>query len=191
MRLAHWETLVDDSYSTTADFRRVRSDIEAAIRAVVWPPGSDQFIVNPTRQGNGVKPIKSAFIASLEQAGWEPEVARFDAHLDFANPAAKPFAVEWETGNISSSHRAINRMALGMHDGRIAGGVLVLPTRALYPFLTDRIGNFAELESYFPLWTRWQGEPGFQYLAIVAVEHDMLDPDVPLIGKGTDGRALI
>ncbi|MGA1841038.1 MAG: hypothetical protein ACMUIU_10470 [bacterium] len=41
------------------------------------------------------------------------------------------FCVEWETGNISSSHRAINKMALGIIRDILIGGILIVPTRNL------------------------------------------------------------
>lgn len=69
------------------------------------------------------------------------------------------------------------------------GGVLVLPTRKLYPYLTDRIGNYEELLPYFPVWRKIAVDRGL--MVVIAIEHDALDPEVPIIGKGTDGRALI
>jgi len=60
----------------------------------------------------------------------------------------------------------------------------------LYRYLTDRVGNFTELEPYFDLWRDAAGwKEGV--LAILAVEHDGIDPKVPRISKGTDGRALV
>jgi hypothetical protein len=97
--------------------------------------------------------------------------------------------VEWETGNISSSHRAINKMALALLFRRISGGLLVLPTRDLYRYLTDRAGNYRELEPYFPLFSALQVAEG--YLGVLAVEHDATSYSVPRIAKGTSGRALI
>jgi hypothetical protein len=112
----------------------------------------------------------------------------FDAHLDLTADGFKAFVVEWETGNISSSHRAMNKMALALKEGLIAGGILVLPTRALYKYLTDRIGNYEELEPYFRVWSDLDVSG---YLGVVSVEHDGTSTDVPRIRKGTDGRALI
>lgn len=98
------------------------------------------------------------------------------------------FAVEWETGNISSSHRAVNKLALGILNRVLIGGALVLPTRKMYQYLTDRVGNFEELEPYFPLWRSLQCDKGL--LVIFAVEHDAVDQNIPRILKGTNGRAL-
>lgn len=114
----------------------------------------------------------------------------FDAHFTFTDEDSLPFVVEWETGNVSSTHRAVNRIALGVLEERIAGGVVILPSGALAPFLTDRIGNYPEMQPYLPLWRRWAGtlaEKG--YLGLVSIEHDAQSFDVPRIPKGTDGRA--
>lgn len=185
-----WHVLVDDGFSATPEFARAEQDILDGIEAIVWPPGSDDFTMHPGKNLNGVKPIKDAFVDLLQLKGWVPEFQTFDAHLSYHN-GTLPFAVEWETGNVSSSHRAINRLGLGMQERRISGGALVLPTYDLYWHLTDRVGNFRELERYLPIWRGWDGLPGFHYLAIVTVEYDHLDESVPVIAKGTDGRALI
>jgi len=76
-------------------------------------------------------------IATLRRPG------PIDATIPVGN---RLFCMEWETGNISSSHRALNKMALGILKGLLIGGALVLPTRAMYKYLTDRVGNFAEIE---------------------------------------------
>ena len=103
-------------------------------------------------------------------------------------PDGRSFAVEWETGNISSSHRALNKMAVGLLDGILAGGILVLPSRDMYQYLTDRVGNYAEIKPYFPVWRNLKIKEGV--LAVIEIEHDSLSLDVPPIRKGTDGRAL-
>lgn len=196
MKLVDWHVLVDDGFGATPEFARARQDILDGIAAIQWPQGSRDFAIPPARLNvrpqlrNGVKPIKDGFVELLTRQGWVAEHDQFDAHLSYPG-GTLPFAVEWETGNISSSHRAVNRLGLGMLDRRIVGGVLVLPTRDLYRHLTDRVGNFQELEPYLPLFRRWDGEPGFHYLAIATVEHDRLDSTAPYIPRGTDGRALI
>nr|NJM02689.1 hypothetical protein [Desulfobacula sp.] len=103
-------------------------------------------------------------------------------------PGNRFFAVEWETGNISSSHRAMNKMAIGLLDKVIEGGILILPSRNMYQYLTDRIGNFAEIEPYFPVWKNLNISSGV--LGVIEIEHDDLSLDVSPIRKGTDGRAL-
>jgi len=85
--------------------------------------------------GNGVKPIKEGLIGRLRSEGWLPERALDIAtrtkpgHLDAVLMTKDgPIAMEWETGNISSSHRALNKMALGLLKGVLAAGVLVVPS---------------------------------------------------------------
>lgn len=191
MRLVKWEHLVDtEGFRGTKRFRQIVRDVGAAVEAVRWPPGADAFTIYPVKQANGVKPIKTAFVEFLQDCGWQSEYMLFDCHIAFRGDVL-PFVVEWETGNVSSSHRAINRIALGCMEGRISGGVLIVPSRALYVYLTDRVGNDAELERYKPLWRRWHDLPGQGYLGIVTVEHDSTSYDVPRISKGTDGRALL
>ena len=103
--------------------------------------------------------------------------------------AEKYFVVEWETGNISSSHRAMNKICLGILQGNLIGGILILPTRELYQYLTDRVGNYPELEPYFPLWHSIPCKEG--YLCVIAIEHDDTSYQVPRIPKGTDGMARV
>jgi hypothetical protein len=79
-------------------------------------------------------------------------------------------------------------MALGILKKVLIGGALILPTREMYRYLTDRVGNYPELEPYFPLWRSLQVNEGL--LVVIAIEHDAVSPDVPRIPKGTDGRAL-
>jgi hypothetical protein len=58
----------------------------------------------------------------------------------------------------------------------------------MYEHLTDRIGSYSEIEPYFPVWRNLKVREGA--LAVIEIEHDALSPDVPVIPKGTDGRAL-
>jgi hypothetical protein len=174
------------------------AEVDSAIRAVDWPVGSGSFTINPAKHANGVVPIKLSFVAHLEHCGWEPEkrdlristAERKPGPLDAVKtmPDRTYIAAEWETGNISSSHRALNKMVLGMQKGILAAGVLVLPSRRLYAYLTDRVGNFQELEPYFGLWCSVRIDAG--WLRVIEIEHDRESTAVASIGKGTDGRAL-
>ncbi|MGX4583042.1 hypothetical protein [Paenibacillus chitinolyticus] len=96
-------------------------------------------------------------------------------------------AIEWETGNISSSHRALNKMALLLLHGHIHGGVLVVPNRNMGKYLTDRIGNYEELRPYFGLWRSVPIISG--HLQIIVIEHDGTDEKAPFLTKGNDGLA--
>ena len=102
-------------------------------------------------------------------------------------------AIEWETGNISSSHRSVNKLCLALLEGLLDVCVLVVPSRNFYQHLTDRIGNWQELGPYLPFW-RKIGELGVHrgLLAISVVEHDDLvmgDVQFPFIATGKDGRS--
>jgi len=188
------------SYAKSRHWRRARNEIHKAVRSCEWPPGSGSFTIYPESgkrrgEGNGVKPIRDRFVADLKSRGWEIEGAAknalggglgdFDAVI--AGPEG-PVVVEWETGNISSSHRSMNKLTMLLTDGVIAAGTLVVPSRALYVYLTDRIGNIKELEPYFRLWQSVPCRKGV--LEIVVIEHDATSENVPKIPKGTGGRAL-
>jgi hypothetical protein len=201
MKIIRVQRLIDaGGFSQTEIWKTIEKHIRQAIEAIEWPPGSGSFTLYDQRgkargEGSGVKPIKDACMVHLKSFGWTLEKPVDIATLKQPGPmdATYPvghrlFCVEWETGNISSSHRAVNKMALGILKKVLIGGVLILPTRAMYKYLTDRVGNFPELEPYFPLWQALQVEEGL--LAIIAIEHDAVSRSVPRIPKGTDGRAL-
>lgn len=172
------------------------SDVEKAIYAIDWPHGSGVFNLNPgeTKHANGVKPIKDPGITKLRQLGWETErlpqelagvrMGNLDAVL---NTHDGVIGFEWETGNISSSHRAANKILHAMLKGGLTGGILVVPSEAMRRYLTDRIGNITELRAYFPVWAAICLDKGI--FRIISVEHDNLDDNVPLIPKGRDGLA--
>jgi hypothetical protein len=200
MKIVHVETLLScGEFVKSDEWAKVREHLHKSIQAVDWPVGSGKFTIYPesgkkSGQGNGVKPIKVELINELERFGWKPE-----AKLDLASVHQPgkldavyqskfgPVAFEWETGNISSSHRALNKMAIGLLKGKLICGILVVPSRKLYPYLTDRIGNWDELAPYVDLWKAIPCKHGL--LEIVVIEHDATSISVPKIPKGTDGRA--
>ncbi len=203
MKIIHFECLIDvGDFSTTQEWRRLRLQIVRAIRRIHWPADSNKFILHDQSgkkrgQGSGVKAIKLACMIQLESSGWELESRPNVTSRTKAGPIdatcavqGRLFALEWETGNISSSHRALNKMALGLIQETLIGGVLIVPTREMAYYLTDRIGNYQELEPYFPLWRALSSRVNNGLLAIVAVEHDGTSHDAPRLPKGTDGRAL-
>ena len=202
MRVVETHTLVSAGpFARSDEWSSLRRTILEAIDAVVWPPGSDRFTIHPQSgkkrgEGNGVTPIKNAAVLHLEQRGWKSEypwpvaARKKPGKIDAAFQSTKGLVgFEWETGNISSSHRALNKLCLGLVQGLTIGGILVVPSRELYRFLTDRIGNVAELEPYFDLWRAIPCEEGV--LEIIVIEHDAESFDVPRIEKGTDGRSLL
>lgn len=163
--------------------------------------GSGKFLIYPQSgkkrgEGNGVLPIKKPCLEKLRSFGWEIEkLPKMEqgvlttGDLDALKRTRSGFiGFEWETGNVSSSHRAINKLLLSLKVGGIKGGFLVVPSDILKRYLTDRIGNIGELRPYFPLWKSIRMKDGI--LRIVVVEHDIVSTKVPRIPKGTNGRAL-
>lgn len=201
MKIVHIETLLSAGpFAASDDWTRIQQEVRDAMSKVVWPVGSDKFTIYPQSgkkrgEGNGVTPIKIGLISHLLSLGWTQESAlNIDGFafggMDIARRTEHgTFCLEWETGNISSSHRALNKMALGILKGVMSGGMLVVPSRTLYRFLTDRIGNYGELEPYLGLWKSVPSTNGV--LQIVVIEHDAESMEVPRIPKGTDGRSAV
>ena len=188
-------------FTTSNEWTKARRDVDNAISLVDWPHNTGTFLIYPESgkkrgEGNGVGPIKAPCLRSLARRGWLTEqLPRLETgaikpgDLDaiyFSNAGAIGF--EWETGNISSSHRALNKLLLTMQMGGLIGGFLVVPSDNLKVYLTDRIGNIGELRPYLPLWRSIPIRNGV--LQIIVVEHDGTSRAVPRIPKGTDGRAL-
>src|SRR5258706_5674777 len=171
-------------------WKKIDEEIRASIQSVVWPPGTGKFILHEQSgkkrgEGSGVKPMKNACMANLKRLGWDLELERIDATKEVGKGVR--FAVEWETGNISSSHRAMNKMAHGLLKGALVGGILILPTKKMAAYLTDRVGNYEELIGYFPVWAALPVKNGL--LGVISIEHDGVSKNVARIPKGTDGRA--
>jgi len=196
MKIIHPELIISQGpFAQSKEWENINRDIIGAIQSIEWPPGSGSFTLYDEPKSNGVKPIKFACMQTLKSLGWKLETpvdiamvkrpGKMDATLQTKD---RLFCVEWETGNISSSHRSINKMALGIIKDVLIGGVLIVPTRKMYTYLTDRVGNFPEIEPYFPLWKSLRVDEGL--LAVIAIEHDAVSKEVPRIPKGTDGRAL-
>ena len=197
MKIIKVEFLIQNgSFHKSSEFETILDEVKKAILSVTHPKGSHQFTLYPEKMANGVVPIKKNFLDFLIQNEWRREHRMSIASrikpgpIDAVKklPDGRFFAVEWETGNISSSHRALNKMAVGLLDGVLAGGMLILPSRNMYQYLTDRIGNYSEIEPYFPVWRNLLIKEGV--LAVIEIEHDAVSIDISLIRKGTDGRAL-
>lgn len=203
MKVVHVNYLVrTNTEQLEGIWEKLLAEIKYAVSKVVWPPGNNEFLFNAASigrgrgEGNGVKPIKELFCNNLKNLGWELEARMKMGSRRHPGPVdaikrtdAGIFAAEWETGNISSSHRSVNKMVFGILTGEIVGGVLLLPTREMYKYLTDRVGNFEELAPYFPVWEAINVQKP-AILAVIAVEHDGTSQSVPRIPKATDGRAL-
>jgi len=213
MRIIEALNLVEaGGFPRTATWRQALADVEQAIELADWPFGRGQFLLNPDpirnrkgkldRHPNGVQPIKQPMIGYLASSGWKtealPELPVGEDGKDVLTTGdldallldrGRYVGFEWETGNVSSSHRAINKLLDGITRETLQGGILVLPMRETQRYLTDRVGNFEELAPYFELWGRYPLENGV--LRAYGIAHDALDSTIPHIPKGKDGRALL
>lgn len=169
---------------------------------------------------NGVGYLRTRFLEHIRDVeGWEPEgvvdlkrdriqppIRLYPSMEAYQEPITSDFggfdlvttgntgtriAIEWETGNISSSHRSMNKLAIALGAGIVQVGVLILPSRHLYEHLTDRIGNIGELSGYLSMWESLKAGVERGLLAITVVEHDALTDDevFPFLKAGNDGRA--
>lgn len=136
-------------------------------------------------------PSKEVFTGGAAKTAGEfrQELGNFDFYHEIGGGTR--CVIEWETGNVSSSHRSLNKLCLVLMAGLIDIGVLIVPSRALYPHLTDRIGNWEELSPYMGYWHQVGGLVERGLLAVTVVEHDELtdNPAVPFIVQGPDGRS--
>jgi len=169
---------------------------------------------------NGVPYLRTRFLEHIvNEEKWKPEVAvdlrpdriqptftLYPLGTDYKEPVTSKFgefdfvtlgkgglkiAIEWETGNISSSHRSMNKLAISLAAGAIDVGVLIVPSRGCYNHLTDRIGNIGELSGYLEIWEAAKARVERGLLAVTVVEHDELTDDetIPYLPLGGDGRA--
>ncbi|WP_313125313.1 hypothetical protein [Proteiniclasticum ruminis] len=192
-----------DINNTFNDIRvqNMLAELQERITQMEHPKGSKLFHLNPTIKGNGVKTIKETLMASLKEDGWllehrldlsvtQRQPGPIDAVLPLNDSSNKYIALEWETGNISSSHRAVNKLVSGLLAEKLICGILILPSSNMYRYLTDRVGNFDELRPYFQVWSSANYALNEGCIIIIEVEHDVLSLESPLLAKGTDGRAL-
>lgn len=200
MKILKIHTLLSvGDFVNSKEYQKIEKDIISAIECIKNPPQADGFYLRNKKKGNGVTPIKNAFIQKLDDSGWKNEricdsiIKSKKIDSTKLLKSGKYFGVEWETGNISSSHRALNRITLGIRDNLLEGGALVLPSREMYGYLTDRVGNFQEIENYFPIWKdfsyAFHARGQSAVIKVFEIEHDGLRDDIPSIHKGTDGRA--
>lgn len=147
------------------------------------------FIINNSKRHiNGVRPVKHHIIDSLSNNfGWSTEHKLYflsqdmhkggpiDAYKVFGNGDIKA-GLEFETGYVGSVHRSINKMMIGIDTGNLNLCFLVLPTKNMSQWLTDRCANYEEIKPYLML---WNSKP----LIVLAFEADGYDPNAPILPK--------
>lgn len=205
-------------FSTSTSWQKAKKEMQASINEVNWPKKSNGFTINPIKKENGVSPLTEQFEENInKKSNWKSTgqkhfktiIDEYDINIDgltnivndfdeaIKSPwfdAIKPvgdklIAAEWETGNISSSHRSVNRLLLGLISGVVKGAVLAVPTRKLYQYMTDRIGNYQELKPYFPVWKNNKTSITTGAFTIYGMQHRETDSNVPIISKNNDGQA--
>lgn len=214
MSSAGWETVHKSYKKAIESIQHPANSGALTIRKKAVRLNSKQF------DRNGVGYLRSNFLRNMvDVEKWRPEES-VDLGRDRQQPAIRLYptcenyrepitsgfggfdfltttpdgirvAIEWETGNISSSHRSMNKLAIALKTGIIQAGVLILPSRELYVHLTDRIGNISELSGYLEMWESLKATVERGLLAITVVEHDAVsdDPGLPYLPTGNDGRA--
>lgn len=173
---------------------RLNKKAKTAIAEVESAIIEAKITIPPIKKGNGVKPIKNDVMRKLAADGWNLEMG-----LDLDGMRAKPLdgykdfgglkvGFEWETGNISSSFRALMKLFKGLIEDQIDIGIHALPSREFYQYLTDRIGNIREMRPYIDVYKCIE-LPASKCCLILVVEQDKTDPKAKPIPKGSDGMA--
>ncbi len=173
-------------------------EMTKAITVITWPINASTFTIREGKRLNGVPPIKEACYIQLEDVfNWYREKdlmvlkeekekgGPIDVYKEFGdNNDVLCVGLEFETGNISSAHRAMNKLALGLKRQELDLGIILLPIYALSYHLTDRVSNFEELEPYFELML----EKAF---ICIGFDADFYSNSVtiPYIPKGKDGMS--
>lgn len=178
-------------------FARAYQEVVSSICSSAWPIGAKTFTVNnSTKNANGVVPIKELCYVMLEETfNWFREKplnvlkiekkkgGPIDVYKEFVEAEEiKRVGLEFETGNISSAHRSMNKLLLGLKRQEIDLAIILLPIFELSYFLTDRVSNYEELEPYFEV---TEGRP----FIFIGFNAEFFDPSVPYIPKGTDGMS--
>ena len=173
-------------------FQEVRS---AVLHNVT--PGSDHFILNCTcKNCNGVVPVKERCYQILEEEfGWYREKPLLYFHEDAQKggpiDAYKEFTtersvfragLELETGNISSAHRSMNKLCVGIEKGELDLAMLRMPVKKMSFYLTDRVSNYEELEPCFLLLDKVP-------FVVFGFDAEEYSADVPFLPKGKDGMS--
>jgi hypothetical protein len=151
-------------------------------------------INNSSKNCNGVMPLKDNCYQKLENDYlWfrEKPLEYFheqrekggpiDVYKEFENPFTR-VGLEFETGNISSAHRAMNKLSVGIKQHELDLAVLIMPVARLSYYLTDRVSNYEELEPYYILLEEYP-------FIILGFDAEQYINTTPLLPKGPDGMS--
>lgn len=174
-------------------------EVKQAICKSVWPEGATTFTINNSeKKSNGVVPIKELCYIHLEEflkwfrekplkvlAEEKGKGGPIDVYKEFSSAnglIVKRVGLEFETGNISSAHRSLNKLKLGLDRKEIDLAIILLPVHELGKYLTDRISTYEELAPYFEL------TEGMAFI-VIGFNADAFDNTVEIIKKGKDGMS--
>lgn len=161
-------------------------------------PGYNEFLLNnSSKHCNGVTPVKEECYRILEEEyHWfrEKPLIYFhddaqkggpiDVYKEFLEKDNSSFCVglEFETGNISSAHRSMNKLCVGYLKHELQLAMLMMPVNTMSYFLTDRVANYEELEPYFILLGNYP-------FIVFGFDADVYCGDIAPLAKGNDGMS--
>lgn len=177
------QDLIDNDPIANLAFREIADSINSMV----------SIINNTEKNCNGVVPLKEPCYRMLEETyGWYREKpldilsekgGPIDVYKSFSDgDGFFNVGIEFETGNISSAHRSMNKLHLGIHNKELHLAVLMMPMHRLSYYLTDRVSNYEELRPYFSLVS---GVP----FIIIGFDVENYSLDVPGLAKGRDGMS--
>lgn len=172
------------------------SEVEQSILNNVTSNRGTFILNNSAKNCNGVVPVKERCYQILEEEfAWFREKPllyfRDDAQKGGPIDVYKEFVtdvetfkvgLEFETGNISSAHRSVNKLRVGIEKRELDLAILMMPIKQMSFYLTDRVSNYEELEPYFCL----LDEIPFVVFGFDADEYSLT---APLLPKGKDGMS--
>lgn len=184
--------LLDCDPSAKQAFYEVEQSIEKNVSL-----HQDIFIMNNSAKNcNGVVPIKEKCYEILEERFYwfrEKPLAYFQNDVKKGGPidVYKEFVsgidifrvgLEFETGNISSAHRSLNKLCVGVKKHELDMAILMMPIKRMSFYLTDRVSNYEELEPYFIL----LNDVPF---IVFGFDAEKYSPNAPILPKGKDGMS--
>lgn len=172
------------------------NEVEQSIKKNVALHQNIFILNNSAKNCNGVVPIKEKCYEILEeQFHWfrEKPLAYFqndaqkggpiDVYKEFvAGKDVFRVGLEFETGNISSAHRSLNKLCVGIKKRELDMAILMMPVKGMSFYLTDRVSNYEELEPYFLL---LDDVP----FIVFGFDAEKYSPIAPILPKGKDGMS--
>lgn len=188
-----------DMISKDELFMQAYREVITAMCSVTNPKGAHTFTINNSEKNiNGVVPIKEPCYEMLENTFlWFREKplsvlkeekqkgGPIDIYKEFTNQTGKIIkrvGLEFETGNISSAHRSLNKLLLGLNRMELDLAIIMMPVFELSYFLTDRVSNYEELEPYFE-------NVNHHPFIFIGFNADAYSSNTPIIPKGKDGMS--